>query len=49
MSPRRYVILALVLSAFAALVIATSMGGGAGAGGAHTMPDGQTMDGGSMP
>jgi hypothetical protein len=43
MSNRRFLVLALVITAFAALVIATSMGGGAS--GSHAMPDGQTMDG----
>lgn len=47
MSNRRFIVLALVITAFAALVIATSMGGGMS--GSHAMPDGQSMDDGDMP
>ena len=38
---RRFLVLALVITAFAALVIGTSIGGGSS--GTHAMPGGQTM------
>ena len=43
---RRFVALALVITVFAAVVIATSMGGGAA--GTHSMPNGETMQGDDM-
>lgn len=46
MSNRRFIALALVITAFAVLVIATSMGGTTN--GTHSMPDGQTMRGDEM-
>ena len=46
MSNRRFVVLAVVITAFAALVIATSMGGGST--GTHSMPNGETMQGDDM-
>lgn len=40
MSNRTFVVLAIVITAFAALVIASSMGGDDGL---HVMPNGETM------
>lgn len=42
MSNRTFVVLAIVITAFAALVIASSMGGDDTA---HVMPNGETMQG----
>ena len=47
MKPRRLLVLLVIVAAFAGIVIASSMGSQGS--GAHSMPDGQTMEDGAMP
>ena len=47
MGRRRLLVLLAIVTAFAGIVIASSMGSQGS--GTHSMPDGQTMDDGAMP